>query len=146
MAFLLSAVLVAFGLWIRTRLEETPVFQEIEERGEFARGADQRAVIREHPRGLVSGILSRVGPDVLYAMFAVFVLTYATDELDFTKGEALTAVMIASLVEVPLIPFAGWLSDRVDRRLIYAVAAAIGAAIWVWVFLAMTRSGGLAAL
>jgi MFS family permease len=75
----------------------------------------------------------------------VFVLTYATDTLGFTKGEALAAVMIASLVEVPLIPFAGWLSDRVDRRLVYAVAA-VGAGIWVWVFLAMTRTGNLAAL
>jgi MFS family permease len=93
----------------------------------------------------VSGILSRVGPDVLYAMFAVFVLTYATDQLGFSQGEALAAVMVASLIEVPLIPFAGWLSDRVDRRLVYAVAA-VGAGIWVWVFLAISRSGSLAAL
>lgn len=140
-AFLLSAVLVAFGLWVRTKLEETPVFQQIEERGE-APEAPIRELIRDHPRGLVSGILTRVGPDVLYALFAVFVLTYATDSLDFSKGEALAAVMIASLIEVPLIPFAGWLSDRVDRRLVYGVAA-VGAAIWVWVFLAMTRSGSL---
>jgi MFS family permease len=75
----------------------------------------------------------------------VFVLIYATDTLDFTKGEALAAVMVASLVEVPLIPFAGWLSDRVDRRLVYGVAA-VGASIWVWVFLAITRSSSLPAL
>ena len=72
-------------------------------------------------------------------------LTYAVDTLGFSKGEALAAVMVASLVEVPLIPFAGWLSDRIDRRLVYGTAA-VGAAIWVWVFLAMTRSGSLAVL
>ena len=110
--FLLSGVLVAFGLWIRTRLEETPVFQEIAERGEFPE-EPIKEVFREHPRGLVSGILSRVGPDVLYAMFVVFVLTYATDTLDFSKGEALAAVMFASLVEVPLIPFAGIIGGAV---------------------------------
>jgi MFS family permease len=143
-AFILSAVLVAFGLWIRTRLEETPVFQQIAERGE-APTEPIKELLRDHPRGLLSGILSRVGPDVLYAMFVVFVLTYAVDTLGFSKGEALAAVMVASLVEVPLIPFAGWLSDRIDRRLIYG-SAAIGAAIWVWVFLAITRSGNLAAL
>ncbi len=143
-AFLLSGILVAFGLWIRTRLEDTPVFREIEARGDFAE-EPIKDILRDHPRGLASGILCRVGPDVLYAMFVVFVLTYATDQLDFSKGEALTAVMIASLIEVPLIPFAGWLSDRIDRRLVYGVAA-VGAAIWVWVFLAMTRSGGMASL
>ena len=77
-AFLLSALLVAFGLWIRLKLEETPVFRQIAERGE-APTAPVREVLRDHPRGLASGILSRVGPDVLYAMFVVFVLTYATD-------------------------------------------------------------------
>jgi MFS family permease len=143
-AFLLSGVLVAFGLWIRTRLEETPVFQQLSERGE-ASEQPIKDLLSEHPRGLVSGILCRVGPDVLYAMFVVFVLTYATDQLDFSKGQALTAVMIASLIEVPLIPFAGWLSDRIDRRVVYG-AAAIGAGIWVWVFLAMTRNGGFATL
>ena len=143
-AFILSGVLVAFGLWIRTRLEETPVFQEIAERGE-APTEPIKEILRDHPRGLASGILSRVGPDVLYAMFVVFVLTYAVDTLGFSKGQALAAVMVASLVEVPLIPFAGWLSDRIDRRLVYGVAA-VGAGIWVWVFLAMTRSGSLPAL
>ena len=140
LAFLLSGLLVAFGLWIRLKLEETPVFQQIEERGE-APAAPIREVLRDHPRGLASGILSRVGPDVLYAMFAVFVLTYATEELGFSKGQAIAAVMIGSLIEVPLIPFAGWLSDKVDRRAVYA-AAAVGAGVWTWVFLEITRDGG----
>ena len=38
-AFLLSAVLVAFGLWIRLKLEETPVFRQIAERGEAPVGS-----------------------------------------------------------------------------------------------------------
>ena len=120
-AFLLSALLVAFGLWIRLKLEETPVFRQIAERGE-APTAPVREVLRDHP-GLASGILCRVGPDVLYAMFVVFVLTYATGPLDFSEGQAIAAVIFGSLVEVPLIPFAGWLSDRIDRRLVYGVAA-----------------------
>ncbi len=74
-------------------------------------------------------------------MFAVFVLTYATEELGFSKGQAIAAVMIGSLIEVPLIPFAGWLSDKVDRRAVYA-AAAVGAGVWTWVFLEITRDGG----
>ncbi|RIJ43523.1 MFS transporter, partial [Clavibacter lycopersici] len=33
-AFLLSALLVAFGLWIRLKLEDTPVFKALQERGD----------------------------------------------------------------------------------------------------------------
>ena len=76
-AFLLSAVLVAFGLWIRTRLEETPVFRELQERGDPP-AAPVTEVLRTQTRPLIAAMLARVGPDVLYAMFAVFVLTYAT--------------------------------------------------------------------
>ena len=78
-AFLLSGILVAFGLWIRTRLEDTPVFREMASAVVTSRRSRSRtscATTRVVSQG--SGILCRVGPDVLYAMFVVFVLTYAT--------------------------------------------------------------------
>ena len=117
-AFLLSGVLVAFGLWIRAKLEETPVFKAME--AEQTRPeAPIREVFTTQPRALTAAILCRVGPDVLYAMFTVFVLTYATGELGMSRGSALAAVLIGSSLQVFLIPLAGALSDRVNRRLLY---------------------------
>ncbi|MFE0022639.1 MFS transporter [Amycolatopsis sp. NPDC059021] len=138
-AFLLSAVLVAFGLWIRASLEETPVFRELAERGERP-AAPVREVFRTQPRALTAAVLSRVGPDVLYAMFAVFVLTYATKTLHMSRGEAVTAVLVGSALQVGLIPLAGWLSDAYGRKRVYAIGT-IGGAVWSVLFFAMAQGG-----
>lgn len=142
-AFLISAVLVAFGLWIRLRLEETPVFVELQKRGDRPT-APVTEVLRKQTRPLVAAILSRVGPDVLYAMFAVFVLTFATQELGMSRGSAVTAVLIGSAFQLGLIPLAGYVSDLWGRRAVYAVGA-VGAAIWSPIFFTIA-DGGFATL
>ncbi|MFF1675038.1 MFS transporter [Streptomyces sp. NPDC058256] len=138
-AFLLSGVLVGFGLWIRAKLEETPVFKAMQ--AEQSRPeAPIREVFTTQPRALCAAILCRVGPDVLYAMFTVFVLTYATGELGMARGSALAAVLIGSSLQVFLIPLAGALSDRVNRRLLYGCAA-VAAGVWPFVFFLMADGG-----
>ncbi|MEV8430602.1 MFS transporter [Streptomyces chartreusis] len=138
-AFLFSGVLVAFGLWIRAKLEETPVFKAME--AERSRPeAPIREVFTTQPRALAASILCRVGPDVLYAMFTVFVLTYATEELGMSRGSALAAVLIGSSIQVFLMPLAGALSDRVNRRLLYG-GAAVAAGVWPFVFFPMVGGG-----
>ncbi|MGD6741050.1 MFS transporter [Streptomyces sp. BH106] len=138
-AFLVSGVLVGFGLWIRAKLEETPVFKAME--AEQSRPeAPVREVLTRQPRALIAAILARVAPDVLYALFTVFVLTYATDELDMSRGSALTAVLIGSSLQIVLIPLAGALSDRVNRRLLYGCSA-VGAGVWPFVFFGMVDGG-----
>jgi MFS family permease len=138
-AFLLSAVLVAFGLWIRLKLEETPVFKEIQERGDRPT-APISEVFRTQRRPLVAAVLCRVGPDVLYALFTVFVLTYITTQLGLPRNAGLTAVLIASALQLVLMPLAGWLSDRVNRRVLYAGAAVCGA-VWPFVFFPLIDTG-----
>jgi MFS family permease len=138
-AFLLSGALVAFGLWVRAKLEETPVFKAME--AEHSRPeAPIREVLTTQPRALLAAILCRVGPDVLYAMFTVFVLTYATKELGMSRGSALAAVLIGSTLQVFLMPLAGALSDRVNRRVLYG-GAAVASAVWPFVFFPMIGGG-----
>ncbi|MFC7327121.1 MFS transporter [Marinactinospora rubrisoli] len=144
LAFLLSGVLVLFGLWIRARLEETPVFKALEESGQRP-AAPIREVFTRQTRGLTAAVLSRMAPDVVYALFTVFVLTYATQELGYSSGAALGAVLIGSSLQVVLIPLAGALSDRINRRLLYGIAAA-GAAVWPFVFFPAIGAGGYAVL
>ncbi|MFH5879978.1 MFS transporter [Arthrobacter sp. NA-172] len=131
-AFLVSAVLVGFGLWIRLKLEDTPVFKAIEARGD-APNAPITEVFKHELRPLIAAILSRVGPDVLYAMFTVFTLTYGTTALGLPRNQLLVAVMIGSAFQLVSIPLAGALSDRINRRLLYG-AAAVAGAVWVFVF------------
>jgi MFS family permease len=139
LAFLLSAVLVAFGLWIRLRLEDTPVFRAIQERGEQP-AAPIGDVFRTQGRGLLAGVLCRIGPDVTYALFTVFVITYATTAAGMSRGQVLTAILVGSACQLGLIPLAGAVSDRVNRRTVYGIAAA-GAAVWPFVFFPAIGSG-----
>jgi len=137
-AFLLSGVLVAFGLWIRLKLEDTPVFRAIERTGDRS-DAPVTEVFRTQRRGLLTGILSRIGPDVSYALFTVFVLSYGTAH-GFSRGQVLTATLIGAAGQLGLMPLAGALSDRVNRRALYA-AAAVGAGIWPFVFFPAISGG-----
>jgi MFS family permease len=140
-AFLLSALLVAFGLWIRLRLEDTPVFRAIQERGEQP-AAPIGDVFRTQRRALLAGVLSRIGPDVTYALFTVFVITYATGVVGMGRGQVLTAILIGSACQLGLIPLAGALSDRYNRRVVYGIAA-LGAAIWPFVFFPAIQGGSM---
>jgi len=143
-AFLLSALLVAFGLWIRLRLEETPVFKQIAER-EDRPTAPVAEVTRTELRAVIAGLLVRVCPDVLYSLFTVFVLTYIVKELDMSKAQGSLAVMIGSAVQLGLMPAFGALSDRMNRRKLYLYGT-IAAAIWPFVFFPMISGGSFLAL
>ena len=131
-AFLISALLVAFGLWIRLKLEDTPIFKAMEARGDKPK-APIREVLATQRRPLIAAMLSRIGPDVLYAMCTVFTLTYGIQELGFDRGQVLVAVMVGSALQLFTMPLAGAISDRINRRLVYAIAA-VGAAVWAYLF------------
>jgi MFS family permease len=137
-AFLLSGLLVAFGLWIRLKLEDTPVFRAIQEHGDRS-DAPIKEVFKTERRGLVAGVLSRIGPDVSYALFTVFVLSYGTTH-GFTRSQVLTATLTGAAFQLVGIPAAGALTDRINRRLVYGLAT-IGAAIWPFVFFPMISGG-----
>lgn len=137
--FLASIVLVALGLLLRTRLEETVVFQAVGMLGEQS-ASPLREVMRRHPRGLFAAGLARICPDVLYALMTVFVATYATQVLGTPTATVLTAVLIGSAFQLVAIPAASVLTDYVNRRLVYAVAAVLTAA-WIPVFFTMIQDG-----
>lgn len=136
-AFLASAILVVFGLLIRLKLEETPVFKAIKAHGEQAQ-APIKDVFTKEPRALVSAALCRVGPDVLYSLLTVFMAVYATKELGMTTSNVLSAILIGSAFQLVLIPAAGALTDRVNRRLVYGVAA-VGTAAYIPLFFLMIQ-------
>lgn len=139
LAFGLSLILVGFGLYIRHQLEETPVFQRLAAQGEAPK-TPITELLRTQLRPLIGATLVRFGPDVLYAFFAVYVIIWLQTGPDkLTNGQALTCTMSAAFLQIFCMPLAGWASDRIDRRKLYAVAAVLGA-IWIFVFLAMLQT------
>jgi MFS family permease len=144
LAFLLSAVLVAFGLWIRLTLEDTPVFRALQDSGSTS-ATPIREVLRTQPRGLIAAILSRLGPDVAYSLLTVYVLSYATRTAGFERAQVLSAVLIGSALQLGLIPAFGALSDRINRRLVSTVAVVL-AGVWVFVLFPTIDTGSFGLL
>jgi MFS family permease len=120
--FLVSVVLVGFGLWVRSGVEETPLFNEL-----IAHDAQVKAPIAEVLRSHWSRLLiaggSRIGSDVMYSLLAAFTLTYLTTVLHQSKSLALSAVSIGVAINALTIPCCGRLSDRFGRRVVCGLGA-----------------------
>jgi metabolite-proton symporter len=137
--FLLSGVLVLVGLWIRLSISESPLFREVEVSDAKAR-APIVEVVRDYPKHVLLAVGSRVGVDVAFYSFVLFITTYVVTYLDLPDSYALNAVLIAAACQVLLIPAFGALSDRLGRRPVYLVGA-VGAALWIFVFFALLDTG-----
>jgi MFS family permease len=133
--FALSAVLVAFGMWLRRGVQETPAFVNLDSHQETAK-APIKDVFREHLRPLLTSIGARVGPDVVYALLVVFTLTYATTVLHLSRPLALTATMIGAGCHAIAIPVFASLSDRIGRRPVYALGT-VCSMFWAFAYFSL---------
>ena len=97
-------------------------------------------VLRRYPKQVLLAIGARVGVDVAFYTFVLFITTYVATYLELPRNYALNAVLIAAAVQVFAIPWFGPLSDRIGRRPVYLVGA-IGAGVWVFVFFALLDTG-----
>jgi metabolite-proton symporter len=140
--FLLSAVLVVIGLWIRLSLTESPLFARAQaefERRQVQRRAPAFDAVRKYPREVLSAMGARFVENVCYYIFTAFVLTYVTETVGLDRQVALNAVLVASAVHFVVIPLFGALSDKVGRRPLYLVGA-VGVGVWGFVFFPLLDS------
>ncbi|OKK24562.1 hypothetical protein AMK09_04415 [Streptomyces sp. CB02488] len=141
--FLLSAFLVLFGLWVRKGIEETPVFAELEESGERER-FPLLATLKRQPGAILRVLGITVSGFVWGYLIQAFALSYATKELDIEKSTMLWSIALASALEIAAIPFWGWLSDRIGRRVMVAIGLTCTVAYALPFFqLLETRNTGL---
>ncbi len=147
--FLLSAVLVLIGLFIRLSIEESPVFRAAQARTEVAAGAGGKRpmpiieVFRRYPREVFTAMGARFAENVSYYIFTVVIVTYLTkNPPDHTASSSfvLNAVLIGAAVHFMTIPVWGALSDKFGRRPIYLLGA-IGVGVWAFVFIFLIDTG-----
>ena len=138
--FLLSAVLVVVGWYIRHRVEESPMFERALEEAEAPPRQPAMDVLREKPRAIVLGAGLRVGENISYYILTVFSLTFLVDVAAETRSLALQALLIGAAVQFFAIPLFGRLSDRIGRRPVYAFGG-LGLAAFSFAFFPMLASG-----
>lgn len=136
--FLASAMLIVFGLWLRTGVEETPVFERLRSRNVIARAPVREVVVGHWRRLLIAGG-ARMGADVQYSLLVAFTLTYLSTVLDQPRSLALIAVSIGSAFSAVAIPLFGALSDRRGRRPVSAAGMVLAVA-WGLVYFALLDS------
>jgi len=83
--FLLSVALLFVGLFIRSKIEETPVFKEGKEK-EKEHKYPVLAIFKHHKRSVFMAMGMRMGEIVLGWLTVAFFMSYVTRELDFTRG------------------------------------------------------------
>jgi MFS family permease len=116
--FILSALLVIFGLWIRKGIDETPSFKKAQEKGEIAK-IPFFETMRTHGKEVLIAIGAKVVETAPFYIFGTFIVSYATTQLGFSRTITLTAVTVATIVTSILIPVMGSLSDKIGRKKLY---------------------------
>ncbi len=149
--FLLSIVLVAIGLYIRLNVLETPVFSRLLSENKIER-TPMLEVIKRHPREILLSAFARMAQQAPFYIFTAFVFTYGTQVLGVSRDLMLAAVLTASVLSLFTIPISGHLSDRIGRKRMYMIGAALtgvfsfiyfallNTAIPGWIFLAVVLS------
>jgi metabolite-proton symporter len=138
--FLLSALLVVVGWYIRNRVSESPMFEAALVEAEAPPKLPAMEVFRERPRALILGAGLRVGENISYYILTVFSLTYLVDVAAETRSLALNALLIGAAVQFFAIPLFARLSDSVGRRPVYAFGG-LGLAAFAFIFFPMLGSG-----
>ncbi|WP_246527680.1 MFS transporter [Pseudarthrobacter albicanus] len=138
--FWLSIVVLAIAYWVRTHLDETPVFEEAQERRQVAPMPVKEVLKFQGP-----DVLRVVGTSIMSVMqtiFTVFGLAYATSTAGFDRASILTVNAVAIGLSMFAMPLAAKLSDRIGRRPVL-LASAIGCSITIFLYFLALSSGNI---
>ena len=116
--FLLGIVLLGIGMFIRTKVLESPLFSEVQKSNDVSK-LPIFDVLRHYRKSVLLAMGARFAENACFYIFSVFVLSYATNYVGLGKQSVLVGVWIAAVVQVFAIPLFGMISDRVGRRPVY---------------------------
>jgi MFS transporter, MHS family, shikimate and dehydroshikimate transport protein len=116
--FFASALLVAVGLYIRLKIEETPAFTELKEKQQ-RESAPSVEVFRDHKPNLLRAMGMRFSENITFYMLITFTLAYGEDDLGISRNTLLAAIVICATISCFVIPYYGALTDRLGRRKVF---------------------------
>ena len=124
--FLVSAALVAIGLYLRVSMQETPAFLDAMRRQERVR-VPLAEMLGRHWRPLIQGSLSIVVCYALFYISTVFALGYGVGTRHIPRSDFLGMLCIAVVFMAIATPISAALADRFGRRPVLMAASGLAA-------------------
>jgi MFS transporter, MHS family, shikimate and dehydroshikimate transport protein len=123
-AFMLSIILLAVGLFIRLRVLESPEFAKAQAHNEVAR-VPMWEVLRDYPGTVILGWGARLIDGIVFTIYAIFPLSYLTTVAKIPRTTVLAAITVAAFVLIFTIPYSSKLADRTSRKKMYIIFSLI---------------------
>ena len=116
--FWVGGPLGLIGLFVRSRLEETPVFQELQEEDKVEAAATSafRDLFAHYAKPIVTLFLLVAALNIVNYTLLTYMATYLQDEAGFSQTAAGNVMSIGYAAMLLFLPFAGAFSDRVGRK------------------------------
>lgn len=122
--FLGSIVLVGVGLFVRLRIEESPVFRALRA-GQARSRLPIVEVFRERPRELLLASASFIANTAIGYVFLAYLLSYGTSVLKVDRNLMLVVVIVGSVTWLASIVASAIWSDRIGRKPVYLVGSVL---------------------
>ena len=137
--FLLSLVMVAIAIYIRLRLQETPIFQAIKAKGQTATHPWREAFMSQNLKYVVIASIIVLGEGVVWYSGQFWALYFLQQ---VRKPDTLTPAIItgiALLIATPSLILFGWLSDKIGRKPIILAGFFLAAATYYPLYTALGK-------
>jgi MFS family permease len=142
--FIISIFLVGISLYIRLRMEESPIFRHIKSAGMTSAAPLKEAFAKWQnlKRVLISLFGATAGQGVVWYTGQFYALFYLQTILKVNVTSANYIVAIALLIGMPFFVFFGALSDRIGRKRIMMLGCLLAAVSYVPIYKAMQAAAG----
>jgi MFS family permease len=139
--FLVSVALLIFSVYVRLRLNESPVFQRMKEEGKGSKAPLTESFLR-YPNikyVLLALFGATAGQSVIWYTGQFYALFFLTITLKVELLTAYVLIGISLIIGTPFFVFFGWLSDRIGRLKIILAGCLIAAATYFPLFAMLTH-------
>ncbi|TWF75662.1 sugar transport protein [Pseudonocardia hierapolitana] len=126
-AFWASAVIVLIGYYIRTQVEEAPIFLQAVEKAkaQAVENAGVFEVVRRYPRGILVAMGARVAENILYQVVVTFSITYLSIKVGSSTTDILLLLVVAHVIHFAIVLLFGHLADRIGRRPVFLAGSVL---------------------
>jgi hypothetical protein len=139
--FLVSLILLVFSVYIRLKLNETPIFQRMKEEGKGSKAPLTESFFR-YPNNkyvLLALLGATAGQGVVWYTGQFYALFFLTITLKLAFIPTYVLIGLSLVIGTPFFIVFGWLSDRIGRLKIILAGCAIAAVTYFPLFAALTH-------